>query len=86
MKCEIEDCSNIARHSHHIISKSKGGKNTKENLCNICPVCHDDIHRDLLVIEGKFMTTDGLKIISHRKNQESITNVDLPEVYLLSSQ
>lgn len=29
---------------HHIIPKSKGGKNNKENLINICVKCHRKLH------------------------------------------
>jgi hypothetical protein len=58
---------------HHIISKSKGGSNHKSNLTNICSECHTLVHRGDIIIEGKFMTSQGAKIIFHNQNESSLT-------------
>jgi len=79
MICSI--CSNKAHHSHHIVSKSKGGTNDKFNLTNLCASCHEETHRGNIVIEGNFLTTEGFKTIYHYKNNESITNQS-PAVYI----
>lgn len=82
MKCEI--CGmNDARHYHHIQSKSKGGNNKQENLCGVCPNCHDEVHRGIVVLEGKFLTTAGMKVIWHKKGETPITGMPLPEVYVM---
>lgn len=80
MKCEI--CKNTAHHRHHIISKSKGGNNKKNNLVHLCASCHVEVHKGNLVIEGWFMTTNGLQLIWHKKEETSITGVS-PDVYLI---
>lgn len=80
MLCEI--CGNKGHHKHHIISKSKGGKNTKDNLTFLCASCHMEVHKKdgNITIEGKFMTTDGIKLIYHYNNEESITGCN-PSVH-----
>lgn len=83
MKCEIEWCTNEARHYHHIISKCYNGKNSKENLAGLCPNCHDDVHRGNVILEGKFMTTDGYKLMAHRRDEPSITGMEDSRVYLI---
>ena len=35
---------------HHILEKSKGGRNNKKNLIVICPNCHALIHREHLIL------------------------------------
>ena len=30
---------------HHIEHHAKGGQNIEENLCTVCTICHDEIHR-----------------------------------------
>ena len=79
MICSI--CSGKAHHKHHIISKSKCGTNDKFNLTELCSNCHYEVHRGNIIIEGKFLTSSGLKTIYHRKNEESITNQE-PAVYI----
>jgi hypothetical protein len=81
--CEIcgEDIKFLDK--HHIQSKSKGGTNKKENICFVCPLCHRKVHKGEIILEGKFMTTTGLKLIYHYKGEESITGLDkFPDVYI----
>lgn len=46
-------------HSHHIKTKGSGGNDTEENLIELCPICHDLVHRGkinkqtLLEIKGR---------------------------------
>lgn len=37
---------------HHIIWKSAGGQDTKENVAAICRWCHDEIHLHRLSVTG----------------------------------
>ena len=79
MICEI--CSiKIIINEHHIQSLSKKGNNKKWNKINICPNCHRLIHIGEIIIEGKFLTTDGYKILWHYKDNKSITT-ESPEVF-----
>lgn len=32
-------------HEHHKVPRAAGGPDTKENLCYLCPTCHDNLHR-----------------------------------------
>ena len=80
-ECEICGNNEILE-KHHIISKSLGGKNTKDNLCNICSNCHTKIHYSQIIIEGRFLTTSGYVLLWHKKNSLSITNMEDDRVYL----
>lgn len=66
---------------HHIVSKSKGGSNHPSNLTNLCPNCHRAVHMGEIILESKFMTTDGMKLFWHNKNEENFTGNEA-EVYL----
>lgn len=39
-------------HLHHIKYRSRGGMDTKENTCALCPQCHHDVHDAKLRITG----------------------------------
>jgi hypothetical protein len=81
MLCEV--CNKFeARHKHHIISKSLGGSDLPNNICKICPNCHDNTHRGKIIIEGRFLTTNGFKLIWHNKNESSITNMEDSRVHI----
>jgi uncharacterized protein YlaI len=79
--CEI--CkAHKARHDHHIQSKSKGGSSQPFNIAYICPNCHDDVHRGIVILEGKFLATgSGYTLIYHMIGEESITGIT-PDVYI----
>ncbi len=82
MKCEICGYSGFLE-KHHIQSKSKGGSNKKHNLANLYPNCHNEVHRGEIILEGKFMTSVGVKLIHHKKDEAPIIpNRELPEVFL----
>jgi len=83
MICEICSTQMKILDKHHIISKSKGGTNDKYNICRLCPNCHRKVHSEEIIIEGKFMTSMGLKVIYHEKNKDSILNQELPKVHVI---
>jgi hypothetical protein len=77
--CEI--CGKKAIDTHHIKfqedADEKGffedvayHKNHIGNLVALCKKCHDEVHNGNLEIEGKTMTTDGIKVIFHRKEKK----------------
>jgi hypothetical protein len=83
-KCDI--CSTLAyTEKHHIVSKSCGGSNAKHNITHICSICHGLVHRGVRVIEGKFMTSDGIKVIWHDIDEDTITGRE-PEVYVMGKK
>lgn len=81
MKCEI--CKkHIARHKHHINSRALGGNNNKYNLTHLCPNCHTDVHLGLIVIEGRFQTTNGNMLIwRYKQNNKIISGIEEPKVF-----
>lgn len=82
MKNECEICLNIFHvDNHHIQSVSKDGSNKKWNKIKICPDCHRLVHIGEIIIEGKFLTSSGYKLLWRRKDSESITE-NKPEVYI----
>lgn len=80
MLCEICQLEQ-AFEKHHIHSKCYGGSNKKTNIANLCPNCHNKVHRGHIILEGKFMTTEGRKLIYHFQGEPSVTGNE-PRVYL----
>jgi len=74
MQCNICGLSEITLDKHHIQSVSEGGTNDNSNIADICPNCHRKVHSGLLVIEGWFLTTDGMKLLHHNIDEISITD------------
>ena len=84
MKCTI--CNNaVARHRHHIVSKSMGGENRRSNYVELCPNCHDSTHRGEIIIEGWCMTTSGRVLLWRKAGEETITG-RTPKVYIIPSK
>lgn len=87
--CEI--CkSKILTDTHHIQSKSKNGSNQLHNICELCPNCHRLVHEGIIILEGRFLTSDckngNTELIWRYNNCQSITEVNDPEVYLLKKK
>lgn len=61
---------------HHIRGRKISDPNAKSNLANICPICHKLVHMGDIIIEGWLMTTLGIKLAWHRKEEPSITGDD----------
>lgn len=53
---------------HHINGREVDDWDKPWNRAYICAGCHDDVHHDRLVIEGYEMTTEGRKLVWHRKD------------------
>ena len=78
--CEICKEYNDLLDKHHIMSRRYGGTNKK---CYICQNCHRKVHIGQIVIEGRFMTTNGNVIIFRNASEPSITNNEDPKVYII---
>lgn len=46
--CKVKDCRLEA---HHIVERSKGGKDTIKNLATLCDTCHDKLHEGKVTLE-----------------------------------
>ena len=79
--CEICSESNIILDKHHIISRSKGGSNEPSNIAHLCPNCHRRCHMGMIILEGRFLTTNGYQLIYHWENEQDLIERDNPEVY-----
>lgn len=74
--CEICQQSEILV-QHHIAGRDIPNCNSQTNLCNICSNCHNKIHHGKIIIEGRYLTGDGYKLLWHRIQEESITGNDI---------
>jgi hypothetical protein len=63
MKCEISGKDYEFLDKHHIQSKCYGGKDNEMNICYIRPDIHRLCHKGLIIIEGKFDSTNGKKVV-----------------------
>lgn len=77
-KCEI--CGDSTDEIHHIKEQHKADKNgmidnhhknVKNNLMNVCTVCHDKIHRKEIVVEGYKQTSKGKMLMYDIKTDET---------------
>ena len=66
---------------HHIHGRKVPMANASNNLVDLCPTCHNEVHNENIILEGWVMTTNGLELMWHKKEEESVTNNDaLPYV------
>ena len=61
---------------HHISGRKIPNANAKSNLVDICDCCHRKIHEGIVIIEGWFMTTSGLELFWHKKDENNFTGGD----------
>jgi len=60
--CDI--CENVRTlEQHHIRGRKIPKYNKPNNLSNICPNCHTDVHNGKIIIDGWHMTTQGRQLI-----------------------
>ena len=78
-KCEV--CGDSTDEIHHIKEQHKADKNgmidnhhknVKNNLMNVCNVCHDKIHRKEIVVEGYKQTSKGKILVYDIKTDVKI--------------
>ena len=61
---------------HHIRGRNIPNAEHPSNKCNICANCHSKVHWGDIILEGWVMTTSGLELFWHYKNEESFTGND----------
>jgi len=54
-------------HHHHIVYRSRGGKDSVDNLIRICPDCHRAIHAGIIEVSGT-----GDQLIVRQRQQEAL--------------
>ncbi len=74
-KCEICGEKTFLQ-QHHIEGRQISNPHSKNNLCSICSNCHLKIHYGKIIIEGRFLTSNGYKLIFHLNNENSLTGKD----------
>ena len=75
MKGTCEICKEVNYlEKHHIQSKCFEGSDNNFNICYICSNCHEKVHRGDIIIEGKFLTLKGYKVIYRNYNELAITD------------
>jgi uncharacterized protein YlaI len=84
MKCEICNKESVLLDKHHIHSRSLGGKDNPGNIALLCANCHKLIHVNLLIIEGKFPSTNakGYSIVWRKYNEPNILGFEEPKCYI----
>lgn len=82
MECEICGKDTYFIKDHHIHSKSFGGSNEKHNIAYICSDCHDKVHYGIIIIEGKFQTINGIKLIWRYFTENSIIGMTDPQCWI----
>lgn len=79
--CEVCETFNFLV-QHHISGRKIKGANKQNNLANVCSNCHLKIHKGEIIIEKRILSTEGYKLVWHKKGEESITGDDsMPYVY-----
>ena len=73
--CDICSTSDFLE-SHHIEGRNIPNPHISSNIANLCPSCHNKIHRGTIAIEGWFMTSDGRKLLWHSVDEQSISGQD----------
>jgi hypothetical protein len=58
---------------HHINGRKVEDAEKPYNLTSICSSCHTKVHMGAIIIEQWLMTTNGLKLFWHKKEESSIT-------------
>lgn len=81
-KCQCCEEPNILI-EHHINGRNIPDFDKFWNLCYICANCHNKVHFGLILIEGWFMTTNGLQLIWRHVQDKPITgSVTTPPLYV----
>ena len=73
-QCEICSYADVAAiQAHHIIPRTDPNcTNHENNLAYICANCHNLVHANEIIIEGRFVTSVGAKLFWHKKDDAFI--------------
>ena len=73
--CTICKEPNILQ-NHHIEGRDIPDYNRFSNVVSCCPNCHNKIHWGEVVIEQWIMTSGGMELFWHKKDDESFSGND----------
>ena len=60
-----------AIHVHHIIPRTDPKcTDAESNYAYLCDNCHNQVHALELIIEGRYLTTEGQKLFWHKKGEK----------------
>lgn len=76
--CGLDEPKALERH-HIIPTTDKNSTDFEDNLAVICGSCHNLVHSNMIVIEGRFLTTSGYKLFWHKFGDSHII---IPGVHL----
>ena len=54
-KCQLCNLPFFRLHEHHIIPKSEGGRNLRENKIRLCSNCHVEVHKGKKKIDDEII-------------------------------
>ncbi|MEA1893108.1 MAG: hypothetical protein U9N33_10430 [Campylobacterota bacterium] len=85
--CEIQECSSLAEHTHHILEQQHADENGfvghvpihhVANLVGLCKSCHDKVHQGKITIRGYIQTSRGLELdyTLHKEDVEEVVKTD----------
>ena len=74
-RCGVPTCRAFTIDIHHIIERSKGGKDTSENLIALCPTCHTRYHRGEYARDAIQVWKGILVQLNHAFDKDAIDNL-----------
>jgi len=62
IQCEVPDCGKQCIDVHHLLPRSRGGKDNIENLMGLCRDCHHEVHFGTKFKSEYLITVHHIKI------------------------
>ena len=63
-------------HTHHINGRDIPNADHSSNLVDLCPSCHNRLHMGEIIIERWAMSSGGMILLWHKKNENGVTGED----------
>lgn len=61
---------------HHIDGRDGPDSSRAYNIASLCASCHEDCHSGIIILEGYFMTGEGMTLMWHMAGEESMSGRD----------
>jgi hypothetical protein len=88
--CANPHCHSTARHCHHIVLRSEGGRTVPGNEISLCTTCHALVHAGLLTVTGRpgetlewstAAATLGRDLVEHGSTADALPTIQIPSRY-----